>query len=91
MATGAGRLEGKTAVITAAGQGIGKATALLFAKEGCKVIATDINASTLKELEGLDRIQTELLDVTNKDAVIEFSNKIETVDILFNCAGFVGN
>ena len=91
MATGAGRLEGKTAVITAAGQGIGKATALLFAKEGCKVIATDINASTLKELEGLDRIQTELLDVTNKDAIIEFSNKIETVDILFNCAGFVHN
>ena len=91
MATNRGRLEGKVAVISAAGQGIGKETALQFCKEGCKVIATDINAKALKDIEGIKGIQTQLLDVTNKDAIIEFSNKIEKVDILFNCAGFVHN
>ena len=53
-----GRLEGKVAVISAAGQGIGKATALRFAKEGCSVIATDINAATLSTLEGVKGIKT---------------------------------
>ena len=86
-----GRLEGKVAVISAAGQGIGKATALRFAKEGCSVIATDINASTLNTLEGVKGIKTQLLDVTNKDAIIDFANKIDKIDILFNCAGFVHN
>jgi len=86
-----GRLEGKVAVISAAGQGIGKATALRFAKEGCSVIATDINASTLSTLEGVKGIETQLLDVTNKDAIIDFASKIDKIDILFNCAGFVHN
>lgn len=93
MATGkqtrTGRLENKIAVITAAAHGIGKATALCFAREGCKVIATDINEAALKELDGVEGIQTQVLDVTNKEAILEFSNGLEKVDILFNCAGIV--
>lgn len=85
------RLGGKTAVITAAGQGIGKATALKFAKEGCSVIATDINAAALSTLDGVKGITTQILDVTSKDAIIEFANTIPEIDILFNCAGFVHN
>ena len=89
MAARAGRLENKTAVITAAAQGIGKATALLFAHEGCKVIVTDINVDALIELNGVEGIQTHVLDVTNKEAILEFSKGIEKIDILFNCAGYV--
>ena len=91
MASKSGRLENKTAVLTAAAQGIGKATALKLASEGCKVIATDINASALKELKGMEGIETHILDVTNHEAIKEFSQGIEKVDILFNCAGYVHN
>ena len=91
MATQSRRLEGKFAIITAAGQGIGKATAIRFAKEGCKVIATDINPNTLKDLENIDGIQTKVLDVTNENAINELSKEVEKIDILFNCAGFVHN
>ena len=80
------RLAGKTALITAAGQGIGRATAERFAAEGATVIATDINAETLTTL---DVARTDLLDVTDDDAVAALAGDVGAVDVLFNCAGFV--
>ena len=85
------RLTGKTALLTAAGQGIGHATALAYAAEGARVIATDINASTLASLEDISGIETHLLDVTDATAVASFINKLDPIDVLFNCAGFVAN
>lgn len=82
------RLSGKTVLVTAAGQGIGKATAELFAREGATVIATDINTKALAELEN---IQTRLLDVTDKNAIHDLAQELSPVDVLFNCAGFVHN
>lgn len=84
------RLGDKTCVITAAAQGIGKATALAFAKEGAKVIATDINLELLKELQSeAKNITVEYLDVTDSKQIQEFANKYPQVDVLFNCAGWV--
>jgi 2-keto-3-deoxy-L-fuconate dehydrogenase len=80
------RLQGKTALVTAAGQGIGRATALAFMREGARVIATDINAEQLATLEGCD---THRLDVTDPEAVNALAQQLGTIDILFNCAGFV--
>ena len=80
------RLEGKTALVTAAAQGIGKATALRFASEGARVLATDINADLLAKLEGCE---TRVLDVTKDDAVKAIAAEIGPIDILFNCAGYV--
>lgn len=82
------RLSGKTVLVTAAGQGIGKATAELFAREGATVIATDIDTKALAELEN---IQTRLLDVTDKNAIHDLAQELSPVDVLFNCAGFVHN
>lgn len=84
-----GRLDGKVFVLSAAGQGIGRAVALMAAKEGAKVIATDINAELLKELDGVEGITTQVLDVLKKEDVEKFSQSIDKVDVLFNCAGFV--
>jgi 2-keto-3-deoxy-L-fuconate dehydrogenase len=81
-----GRLKGKTAVVTAAGQGIGRATAQRFAREGARVIATDINLEQLSTLEGCD---ARLLDATDAGAIGALARQLGTVDILFNCAGFV--
>lgn len=83
------RLEGKTAVVTAAAQGIGRASAIAFAREGAKVIATDINEAKLKELGSLPNIRTRKLDVLNPDAITAFAKDTGAVDVLFNCAGFV--
>lgn len=84
------RLINKTCVITAAAQGIGRATALGFAKEGAKVIATDINLELLEELKSLsENIQVEYLDITDHQQIIEFAKKHKHVDVLFNCAGWV--
>lgn len=84
-----GSLEGKTAVVTAAAQGIGRASALTFARAGAKVVATDVNLVLLRELDGESGIVTAKLDVL-KDADVEaFFKEIGPVDILFNCAGFV--
>lgn len=84
------RLINKTCVITAAAQGIGRATALSFAKEGAKVIATDINLELLEELKSLsENIQVEYLDITDHQQIIEFAKKHQHVDVLFNCAGWV--
>jgi 2-keto-3-deoxy-L-fuconate dehydrogenase len=85
----AGRLAGKTAFITAAGQGIGRGAALAFAREGAQVWATDINAKTLAELEGKDGIRTKVLDVLDEAAISKAAADVGQVDVLFNCAGFV--
>jgi 2-keto-3-deoxy-L-fuconate dehydrogenase len=85
----AGRLAGKTAFITAAGQGIGRGAALAFAGEGAKVWATDVNATTLKTLDGAAGIATRVLDVTDAAAVERVMGEAGTPDILLNAAGFV--
>ena len=84
------RLKNKKIVITAAAQGIGKATALAFNNEGAKVIATDINLEKLQELKNENsKIHIQQLDATNKDAVENFAKSIEDIDILFHAVGFV--
>ena len=83
-------LKGKTALLTASGQGIGKATALAFSNAGAYVIATDINKESLKELNGKVN-ETHILDVTNYDAIKRLVSSIKSPDILFNCAGVVHN
>ena len=83
------RLQGKKAVITAAAQGIGRATALAMAHEGAEVIATDVNPARLAELDSLPGIRTELLDMRDPAAIAAFAARTGAVDVLFNCAGFV--
>ena len=86
--TGSGRLGGKRALITAAGQGIGQATALAMAAEGAEVYATDINEDALARLDGEPGITTFTLDVLDLDSVVAGVVRADP-DILFNCAGFV--
>ncbi len=81
-----GRLEGKIALVTAAGQGIGRATVEAFIREGARVIATDVRAETL---EGLEGAETRQLDVTSKDAVQAIAAEFPDLNVLYNCAGFV--
>lgn len=83
------RLTGKTALITAAGQGIGRATAELFAAEGARVIASDINDASLTELGGIAGIEPLKLDVTDNEAATAAAADLPNLDILFNCAGYV--
>jgi 2-keto-3-deoxy-L-fuconate dehydrogenase len=84
------RLNGKRALVTAAGQGIGRATALAFAAEGARVIATDINAKTLAQLAVENAaIDTRILDVTDAAAIEALARDVAAVDVLFNCAGYV--
>lgn len=85
----ANRLAGKRALITAAGAGMGRAAALAFAREGARVLATDVNADSLQSLAGKEGIETALLDVTSEKAVGDFVAATGAVDILFNCAGWV--
>jgi 2-keto-3-deoxy-L-fuconate dehydrogenase len=80
------RLSGKTALITAAGQGIGRASAELFAAEGADVWASDIRADALPDLPGCKCL---VLDVRDKDAIRQAAEKIGDIDVLFNCAGYV--
>jgi 2-dehydro-3-deoxy-L-fuconate 4-dehydrogenase len=85
------RLKNKRTVITAAGQGIGRATALAFAREGARVVATDINGASLESLKREDdRVHTAPLDVTDADAIRRFAETTGAIDVLFNCAGYVG-
>ena len=79
------RLKDKKIIVTAAAQGIGRATAIQFAKEGASIIATDINEKKLSELknENLD-IKIEKLDATNKTEVESFCSSINNVDVLFD-------
>ena len=83
-------LKGKTALLTASGQGIGKATARAFSDAGAYVIATDINEKSLSSLQDFVN-ETHILDVTNKKAIKELVSSIKAPDILFNCAGIVHN
>lgn len=87
-----GRLNGKTAILTAAGQGIGRATALAMAAEGARVLATDINEDTLRSLQNdaVGDLTTAVLDVLDADQVAEIAGT-GAFDVLFNCAGFVHN
>ena len=83
------RLAGKSALVTAAGQGIGRATAERFAAEGAQVLAVDINPAALAELDRVAGIQTARLDVTDADAVSALVKAHSGFDILFNGAGYV--
>ena len=84
------RLQNKTCVVTAAGAGIGRATAMAFAAEGALAWATDISAQALASLSAeVPSIQTALLDVTDSGAVQAFARERGAIDVLFNCAGFV--
>jgi Dehydrogenases with different specificities (related to short-chain alcohol dehydrogenases) len=82
-------LAGKTVLITAAAQGIGRASVEAFARAGARVIATDINAAKLAELEGMSGVTTRLLDVLSAAAVQQAVAEIGRIDVLFNCAGVV--
>jgi 2-keto-3-deoxy-L-fuconate dehydrogenase len=85
-----GRLAGKMALVTAAGQGIGRATAVAFADQGAVVWATDINEPALQTLSH-DRpgIRTRRLDVRDAQDVVDCAGEVGRLDVLFNCAGYV--
>ena len=84
------RLEGKKILVTAAGQGIGKATAIAFHEEGAHVTATDLNDKTLADLnKEYPEIKVQKLDSTDNNAIIEFTKTLDKVDVLFNAVGFV--
>jgi 2-keto-3-deoxy-L-fuconate dehydrogenase len=85
----AGRLDGKTALITAAGQGIGHATALAMAREGAHVVATDANEALLAGMAGVANVTTRRLDVLDDAAVTAAFDELPPLSILFNCAGYV--
>lgn len=84
-----GRLQGKKALITAAAQGIGRASALAFAREGAQVVATDVNEAKLREFAGTPGISIRRLDVTDRAAIEACAAEVGAVDVLFNCAGYV--
>ena len=84
------RLENKNIIVTAAGQGIGRATAIAFYKQGAKVTATDLNEKTLASLNNEHKdIKIQKLDSTDYEAVKSFANSIQNVDVLFNAVGYV--
>ncbi len=85
------RLEGKTALITAAGQGIGHAAAIAMAREGAQVIATDVDAALLERMRGIANLSTRRLDVLDDAAVAAMLAELPPLQILFNCAGYVHN
>ena len=83
------RLEGKTALVTAAGQGIGHASAMALAAEGAMVWATDVNAALLERYQGVANVTALALDVLDKAAIRKLVGSLPTIDVLFNCAGVV--
>ena len=84
------KLENKNIIVTAAGQGIGRAAAIAYSKEGANVTATDINEKTLKSLnEEFPNIKVSILDSTKNDEIKVFFSKIDKVDVLFNVVGYV--
>jgi len=85
-----GRLQDKKILITAAAQGIGRATALAFAREGAQVLATDVNDHALADItQESPEIETQQLDVLDARAILAIADHVGHVDVLFNCAGFV--
>ena len=86
-----GRLQGKTALITAAGQGIGHATAIAMAAEGAHVLATDIKPQLLEKFSGVANVSTRVLDVLDDEAIAKLAAEAPPLDVLFNCAGYVHN
>lgn len=84
-----GRLTGKRTLVTAAAQGIGRATALAFAEEGARVMAVDINEEKLAKLQGSDGIETRRLDLTDSGQIGRLAGELGAVDALLNCVGFV--
>ena len=85
-----GRLENKNIIVTAAGQGIGKATAIAFHNEGANVTATDLNEKTLTDLnKEFPKIKVSILDSTDNAAIKTFADSMSKVDVLFNAVGFV--
>ena len=84
-----GRLAGKTALITAAGQGIGHATAVAMAREGAQVCATDLDPKLLEKYSGVAGVSPRVLDVLDDAAVAQLTGELPSLDILFNCAGYV--
>ena len=85
-----GRLANKNIIVTAAGQGIGEATAIAFHNEGANVIATDINDKTLADLnKEYPDIEVKKLDSTDNNSILEFVKNLDQVDVLFNAVGFV--
>jgi 2-keto-3-deoxy-L-fuconate dehydrogenase len=85
------RLKGKTALVTAAGQGIGKASALALAAEGAQVWATDVNPTLLQAYQGVPNIIAMPLDVLDKAAIQQLVLQLPPLNVLFNCAGVVHN
>ena len=85
------RLEGKTALVTAAGQGIGRATVLALAAEGATVWATDVNAGLLEAYAGIPGVHTAVLNVLDKAAIHTLADSLPALNVLFNCAGVVHN
>ena len=85
------RLEGKTALVTAAGQGIGRATVLALAAEGATVWATDVNAGLLEAYAGIPGVHTAVLNVLDKAAIHTLVDSVPARNVLFNCAGVVHN
>lgn len=85
------RLKGKTALVTAAGQGIGRACVLAMAAEGAQVWATDVNPKLLDSYDGVPNVRTVALDVLDKAAITRVVAGLPPLDVLFNCAGFVHN
>ena len=85
----AGRLANKIAIVTAAGQGIGRATAVAFADEGATVYATDVDPGKLTDLAGHANIASMKLDCLDPAAIQAIAKELGTLDIVFNCAGFV--
>jgi NAD(P)-dependent dehydrogenase (short-subunit alcohol dehydrogenase family) len=83
------RLEGKKCLVTAAAQGIGEATARAFAAEGAEVWATDINEARLAGLASVAGIRVAPLDVLRHEAIVDLAKRVGTLDVLFNCAGYV--
>src|SRR6202035_4954201 len=91
LSEGKRSVKGKKVVVTAAAQGIGRATAEAFAREGARVWATDINLAKLAELGSMTGITTHRLDVRDTKTVQQFAAETGPIDVLFNCAGFVHN
>ena len=83
------RLTGKTALVTAAGQGIGFASVIQMAREGATVYATDVNPKLLEKYAGVANVHPSVLDVLNDAAVTKMIDELPALDVLFNCAGYV--